>query len=295
MYKASSDFKKGIILCFFSYLMWGLFPLYWKQLSFINPSLLLAHRVSWSFVFLVIIVVFGKQIQIKKILFNTKNILWLALTSLLIGTNWFVYIYAINNNQIVDASFGYYINPLVNIALGVFILKEKLSFHQRIAIIFAIIGVCVMSYQIGRIPVISLILALTFSLYGLFRKIINLDSISALTIETLLLFPIAIWWIYQQPNNYISENNILSSILLMLSGVFTALPLLIFGRATSLIPLSTIGFMQYLSPSLQLAIGIFIYHEKFTPIHILSFGIVWIGLAIYTWSLFSKMKKKSRR
>ena len=294
MPKPSKDFTKGIFLCFLSYFTWGLFPLFWKQLTFLNADLILAHRVAWSFVFLFILVTLTQQKNRIKDIFRWKNLLWLSVTSVLIGVNWGIYIYSINTNQIIASSFGYYINPLVNIALGVIILKEKLLRIQKIAIVFAVVGVAIMSYQIGGIPIISLILAFTFSLYGLFRKIINLDSISALSIETLILLPVAVWWIFYPSNAKIWDLNALSIILLVLSGVFTAVPLIWFGKAATLIPLSVIGFMQYISPTLQLIIGILIYKETFTPQHMLSFGFVWVGLVIFSYSMVSKYKERNR-
>ncbi len=274
--------------------MWGLFPLYWKQLSFIKPTTLLAHRICWSMLFLLLILFISKNKNILSILKNKKTLLLLVLTGVLIGTNWGTYIFAINTNQIVEASFGYYINPLINVLFGVLFLKEKLNKIELTAIGFALLGVAIMSYQIGGIPILSLVLAITFSLYGLLRKIINVDSISALSIETLALFPIAFWWIIHtsvignEASNY-STTNIL---LLSMSGVLTALPLVWFGRAATLIPLSTIGFMQYLSPTLQLLIGIIVYKESFDLNHVISFGIVWIGLGIYSWSMIKKMREK---
>lgn len=285
------DFTKGIFLCFLSYSTWGLFPLYWKQLTFISADLLLAHRISWSFIFLMILILATKQMSIFKNLLNLKNILWLTLTGSLIGINWGTYIYSINTNQIVASSFGYYINPLVNIALGVVILKEKLNSYQKIAILFAILGVGIMSWHIGGIPLISLVLAFTFALYGLFRKMININSIAALSIETLILFPLALFWIFHSTQNQISDLKPLSIALLALGGVFTAVPLIWFGKATTLIPLSVVGFMQYLSPTLQLIIGITIYRESFSMFHFISFGLVWVGLIIFSYSMFSDYKK----
>ena len=291
-----SNFAKGVFFAFISYLMWGLFPLYWKQLSTINASVLLCHRVVWSFVFLMIFIPFSKKVNVRKLI-TKKNVAWLALTGVLIGTNWGVYIYAVNTKQIVASSFGYYINPLMNIALGVLLLKEKLSNLQKVALLFALLGVTIMAIHIGGIPIISLILALTFALYGFFKKILNMESIAALTIETAVLFPIAAFWIFHSYQASPSAVNYLSpvSLLLMLGGVLTAVPLIWFGRATTLIPLSTIGFIQYISPTSQLLIAVLVYKESFSNFHLVSFGLVWVGLLIYSYGMYKEMKVKREK
>lgn len=292
------DYTKGILLTLLCYFVWGLFPLYWKQLSSIEATVLLSHRVVWSFVFLVVLLYFSPKKKYLKVILEKKNWLWLIVTGILIGTNWLVYIYAVNSNQIVASSFGYYINPLMSVALAVIFLKEKLDKFQIVAIIFALVGVVIMSINIGGIPLISLVLALTFALYGLFRKIINLESMVALFMETFVLVPITLWWIIHTYNPVSSPfgNDLLITTLLILGGVVTAMPLMWFGKATTLIPLSIIGFMQYISPTLQLSIGVIVYKESFSFIHLISFGFVWIGLIIFSYSMYLKYKRnKSRR
>ncbi len=297
MQNSHKDYTKGILLTLLCYFVWGLFPLYWKQLSSIESTVLLSHRVVWSFVFLVILLFFSPRKKYLKVILEKRNWLWLIVTGILIGTNWLVYIYAVNSNQIVASSFGYYINPLMSVALAVVFLKEKLDKLQIIAIVLALVGVVIMSINIGGVPLISLVLALTFALYGLFRKIISLDSMVALFMETFVLVPITLWWTIHTYNPVTSPfgNDLLITSLLVLGGIVTAMPLMWFGKATTLVPLSVIGFMQYISPSLQLSIGILVYKESFSLVHLISFGFVWFGLIFFTYSMYLKYKRSKAK
>jgi chloramphenicol-sensitive protein RarD len=206
----------------------------------------------------------------------------------MIGGNWFVYIYAVNHNHIVEASLGYYINPLVNVLLGVLFLHERLRRMQVIAVILALAGVSWLTLHLGRLPWISLYLACSFAFYGLLRKKANLESLPGLLIETLILSPIALFYLIyanQMGTGMFLHHSILTDILLILGGPVTAIPLFWFGKAATRIPLSTIGFIQYLSPTFQLLIGLLVYHEEFSPVYLTCFGLVWSGLLIYTFSL----------
>jgi chloramphenicol-sensitive protein RarD len=219
----------------------------------------------------------------------------LLLTGTLIGGNWFVYIYAVNHNHIVEASLGYYINPLVNVLLGVVFLHERLRKLQVVAVLFAFIGVTWLTFHLGRVPWISLYLAVSFALYGLFRKKANLESLPGLLIETLLLSPVALIYLLfvnQQGSGLFLHHSWLTDALLIMGGPVTAIPLYWFGKAATRIPLSTIGFIQYLSPTLQLLIGLLVYHEAFSPVYLASFGLVWVGLGIYTVSVIRDYRLK---
>jgi chloramphenicol-sensitive protein RarD len=220
----------------------------------------------------------------------------LLLTAALIGGNWFTYIYAVNNNHIVDSSLGYYINPMVNILLGMVFLKERLSRIQTIAVTFAFAGVAYLTFHYGRIPIISLVLAFSFGLYGLLRKKANLQSMPGLMVETLLLAPVALWYLWHvnsMGSGAYGHYSLLTDILLMLGGPVTAIPLFWFGIAATRIPLSTLGFIQYLSPTLQLLIGIFVFREPFDTAYMISFGLVWTGLGIYTYSVIRGMQRRT--
>lgn len=288
-------YKSGLVYALVSYGVWGVFPLYWKMLLHVPPQQILAHRIVWSMIFLFIILAWRMEKVFIQYLSSPKILATLLLTGALIGTNWFTYIYAVNNDHIVDASLGYYINPMVNVLLGVVFIKERLSRIQMIAVAIAFAGVAYLTIHYGRIPVISLILAFSFGFYGLIRKKANLQSMPGLMVETLLLAPIALWYLWHVNTLEIGSFGHYSrftDILLIFGGPVTALPLFWFGIAATRIPLSTLGFIQYLAPTIQLLIGIFIFAEPFDTTYLISFGLVWIGLGIYTYSIIQTMKQR---
>lgn len=288
-------YKTGLLYALVSYGIWGVFPLYWKLLLHVPPQQILAHRIVWSLVFLMIILAWRREKVFLQYLSSPRTTGILLITAALIGGNWFVYIYAVNNNHIVDSSLGYYINPMVNILLGVVFLKERLSKIQIIAVSFAFAGVAYLTIHYGRLPVISLFLAFSFGLYGLLRKKANLQSMPGLMVETMLLAPVALWYLWH--TNHIGSGvfghySVLSNVLLVIGGPVTALPLFWFGIAATRVPLSTLGFIQYLSPTLQLLIGILVFSEPFQTAYMISFGLVWIGLGIYSYSIIKKIRQR---
>ena len=255
-------YKSGLVYAIISYAIWGIFPLYWKMLLHVPPQQILAHRVIWSLIFLFALLAWRRDRVFIQYLSNPKILGILVLSGALIGTNWFTYIYAVNNNHIVDASLGYYINPMVNVLLGVVFMKERLSRIQKIAVAFAFAGIAYLTFHYGRIPVLSLVLAFSFGFYGLIRKKANLQSMPGLMVETLLLAPVALWYLWHvntMGTGAFGHYSRFYDILLMLGGPVTAIPLFWFGIAATRIPLSTLGFIQYLSPTLQLLIGILIF------------------------------------
>ncbi len=289
-------YKSGLVYALLSYCCWGVFPLYWKLLLHVPPQQILAHRIVWSMLFLFIILAWRRDRLFIRYLKSPRILGVLLLTAALIGGNWFVYIYAVNNNHIVDASLGYYINPIVNILLGVLFLKERLTRIQIVAVTFAFAGVAYLSYHYGRLPVISLFLAFSFGFYGLLRKKINLQSMPGLVVETVLLSPVALWYLWHMNSvgaGAFGHYSTLADVLLVLGGPVTALPLFWFGIAATRIPLSTLGFIQYLSPTIQLLIGIFVFSEAFDSAYLVSFGLVWTGLAIYTYSVINGLKRRN--
>lgn len=294
---SKSEYASGIVFAIICYLTWGMFPLFWKQLSHVDSIQVMAHRILWSFVFVFALILFSKRRKYLILLKQRRTWLWLSVTGLLIGTNWGVYIYAVSNGHIVESSFGYYINPLMNVALGVIVLKERLPKLQIVAIALAFVGIVIISIHLGRIPVISLVLAISFALYALYRKMANIDSMTALLVETIVLLPISLGWILYcstTGSNAFGMDGF-TTIMLILGGVVTAVPLFWFGKATQKIPLSTIGFIQYLSPTLQLSLGVFVYKETFSISHIIGFGVVWIGLILFSISIYQRfnLHKKS--
>jgi chloramphenicol-sensitive protein RarD len=293
----NSTYKSGLFYALAAYTAWGIFPLYWKMLKSVPAEQILAHRILWSLIFLAIILFILKNRTFISYLRTPRILLTLMLTGALVGGNWGVYIYAINHNHIVDASLGYYMNPLVNISLGVIFIKERLSRLQILAVVFALAGVIWLTFQLGRLPWISIFLAFSFALYGLFRKKANLDSMSGLLVETLLLSPIALIYLVfvnHQGIGAFGHQSALANFLLILGGPITAIPLLWFGKAATRIPLSTLGFIQYLSPSIQLLIGILIFQEPFNHTYFISFLLVWAGLTLFTINLVHEYRKNSR-
>lgn len=292
-----STYLSGLLYALSCYLAWGVFPLYWKTLDEIPSDQILAHRIIWSLIFLLGMLIVLKNKNFLAYLKKPKTLGLLILTGSLIGGNWFVFIYSVNHGHIVEASLGYYINPLVNVLLGVVFLGERLKKMQIVAVAFAIAGVAWLTIHLGRVPWVSLFLAFSFSIYGLLRKKANLESLPGLLIETLLLAPFAIFYLFHledQGTGMFLHHSAVSDILLILGGPVTALPLYWFGKAATRIPLSTIGFIQYLSPTLQLLIGLFIFKETFSNVYLASFALVWTGLILYTFNLVREYRLRQQ-
>lgn len=292
----NQSYSSGLAYALASYIAWGIFPVYWKLLKIVPAQQILAHRIIWSLVFLLAILLLTRNKTWISYLKTPKTLGILAVTGILVGGNWFVYIYAVNSNHIIDSSLGYYINPLVNILLGTIFLREKLVKLQIIAVVLAFSGVLWLTVSVGKLPWISLYLAFSFGLYGLIRKVANFQSMPGLVVETLILSPVALIYlafVQNQGTGIFLNTGISTDILLILGGPVTALPLYWFGKAATRIPLSTIGFMQYLAPTLQLLSGVFIYHEKLSPVMLGSFVLVWAGLLVYTFHLLTQLGKKN--
>jgi len=285
-------YTQGIVYALLAYLSWGVFPLYWKYLEAIDPVNILAHRILWSSIFTLVFCLFFKREYLRKYFTETKSLVRLAITGLLVSTNWGVYIYAVNSGQIVEASLGYFINPLVNIVLGMIFLGEKLNKIQIIAFLLAMAGVAYLTISFGGIPWIAIVLALTFGVYGLMKKKMNYDSMSALTVETTLLAPIALGYLVFGIANGTVTTTLPYSLttLLVLSGIVTALPLYWFGMAAVRMPLYAIGFFQYIAPSMKLFIGLYLFKEAFSLTHAITFSLIWAGLALYIGDIIIKHK-----
>lgn len=289
-----SQTTSGFLYGIGAYTLWGFLPLYWKMLDSIPAIEILAHRILWSFVFLATIMLFrGNFNTFKEVFKEGGNVVRIACATIFITLNWGMYIWAINSGHVVEASMGYYINPLIVILLSVVVLKERLSHWQTISILMAAIGVAIITLSYGQVPWISLILALTFALYGLMKKKIPLPSTISLGIETAMLMPLVIGYItYRQVNGIgaLGSLSLSTTLILVGSGIATALPLLWFGEGTRRIPLSSMGFLQYIAPTISLTLGIFVFKEQFTRIHLLSFGCIWTGLLIYSISQIIQLR-----
>lgn len=278
----------GILYAFFAFLTWGLFPIFWKQLDSVSAIEIMAHRIFWSFVFAAIFVIIsGKGKELKAVFKNRKLLMAAMLSSIFISTNWFIFIWAVNADHILETSLGYYINPLFMIFLGMIVLRERLNFWQLLALLFALIGVVVSTVQVGQIPWIALSLALSFSLYGLSKKLTKFEVSIGLFMETLFVMPIALFYIlylYFQGNGSFLTVSTSLDILFILSGIVTLLPLLWFAYATKYANLTTVGFIQYVTPTISLIIGVMLYNERFTTAHAISFGFIWFALLLYSFS-----------
>lgn len=291
---------KGLWAALGSFTIWGLLPLYWKTVSSAIPLEILCHRITWStLVILIVLVIWKKTENLLTILKNRKVVLRFVLTSLLLSVNWLTYIWAVNSEYIVESSLGYYINPLINVLLGVLFLKERLRAPQWLAMFFAFLGVCYLTFGYGHFPWIALILAITFGLYGLLRKTAPLPSLEGLWLETTILFlPALLTLIFlaSQGKSDFLQQNINGRLFLAGTGIITSVPLLLFGYAAQKIPLSTLGVVQYLAPTLQLSIGVFVYGESFPREQMIGFALVWCGLLIYaTEGIWIRIRREKKR
>ena len=278
--------RTGILSAGLAFLCWGLFPIYFHAISEVPPMQILVHRVLWSLLFLAIILAVRRQWSWLGELRGQPRVMGsFVLSSLLLSGNWLLYIWAVNNNHVIDASLGYFINPLVNVMLGFLVLKERLRPAQWAAIALAAVGVLWLTWQAGQMPWIALILAASFGAYGLMRKTAKLGALEGLSFETLILFPFAIgylgWLTMQGQNSFLTTTSDTTRWLLVAAGPITAIPLLLFASGARKIPLSVLGLLQYIGPTIQMSLGIFFFHEAFTSARLVGFVLIWSALALY--------------
>ena len=291
--------KKSLIAILICYFSWGFFPIYFKLLKSIDSYEVLTMRVLCSFIFMILVVFLAKNKnnifkEIKELWQSKKNFSLLVIASFLITANWLTYIIAVNTNHVLEASFGYYLNPIVTIILAVIFLKEKLTRVQTIACICVGISLLYLFISLGSLPWISILLALTFGLYSLCKKKIILSPKAGLLIETAIVSPIAIiYMLYLGSSNNITfyNSDTTTLIALLLSGAITAIPLLLFARGAIDIPLYILGILQYLPPTIQFFIGIFVYGEELNVEKLISFSIIWVAVAVFCYSAVTSMKK----
>lgn len=267
-----------------AYALWGVLPLYFKALVHVPATQIVAHRILWSLIFLGALATSWKRWPTIRIaLANRRVALTLLLTAILIGINWLVYIYAVVSGHVLEGSLGYYLNPLVNVVLGVVLLKEKLSLLQKAAVFLAGAGVAILAIGAGGAIWISLTLAASFAVYGFLRKVAPVDSLEGLWIETLFLTPLAFGWVLwlTQTGDSAFLHSRATDLLLILGGALTAIPLLLFTAAAKKLPYSTLGFLQYVAPSLQFLLAVLVFDEPLTTAHIVCFGAIWVALAIF--------------
>lgn len=289
--------RGGLLLGLGAYAIWGVLPLYFRWLGGVPALEVLAHRVVWSLALLLIVVTAMRRWPAVRAAVTGRTMAMLAASALLIATNWLIYIWAVNNQQTLAASLGYFINPLVNVALGVAVLGERLRRWQGVAIAVAAIGVIAMA--IGAIVTlwISLSLALSFGFYGLVRKMVAIDSLGGLTIETALLTPpslIYLLMVAKSGGGAFSGDAVLNAKLVAL-GIVTAAPLLMFAEAARRLPYSTLGLLQYLAPTLQFIVAVAVFGEPLRPLHLLVFGLIWTGCALFAWDGLRAARARARK
>ena len=278
--------RTGILSAGLAFLCWGLFPLYFHSLAEVPPMQILVHRVLWSLVFLAIILTVRRQWKwLGELRRQPRIMASFALSSLLLSGNWLLYIWSVNHGHVIEASLGYFINPLVNVMLGYLVLKERLRLGQWAAIALATLGVLWLTWQAGQMPWIALLLATSFGGYGLMRKTAALGALEGLSFETLILFPFAlgylVWLTMHGQNSFFNTNSDVTRWLLVAAGPITAIPLLLFASGARQIPLSVLGLLQYIGPTIQISLGIFMFHEAFTATRLVGFVLIWSALAIY--------------
>ncbi len=277
--------RSGILYAALAFLCWGLFPLYFHALGDVPPLQILAHRMVWSLAFLLILLILRRQWKWLEQVRQPRVFFSFVLSALLLSANWLVYIWSVTNHHVIEASLGYFINPLVNIMLGYLILKERMRPAQWAAIAVAALGVGWLTWQAGTVPWIALILAFSFGAYGLLRKTAALGALEGLSFETMVLFPLAagyvIWLTVNGQNVFLTTESATTQWLLVMAGPFTAIPLLLFATGARKIPLSILGLLQYLSPTLQFLLGVLLFKEAFTADRLVGFALIWGALILF--------------
>jgi len=273
-----------------TYLIWGVLPLYWNLLARAEANEILAHRIIWSFLFMVVVLMVTKRWQSFKedccaLWQNKKRGAILLLAAFTISLNWLTYIWAVNHDHVIDTSIGYYINPLMSVLFGIVFFRERISGLKKISLLLAAIGIVLMTYQLGKLPWVAVALAVSFSVYGALKKQLHLNPFSSITLETLLMMPFAVPYIgilMMSPANHFSLATPDLALYLMGTGVVTAVPLVLFSYGANLLPLNVLGFFQYISPTIGLLLGIFFFHETFGMAQISALGFVWAAIVLFT-------------
>ena len=277
--------RSGILSAALAFLCWGLFPIYFLALGDVPPMQILLHRVLWSLAFLLLVLAFRRQWKWLAIVRQPRVFWSFVASAFLLSANWLVYIWAVKNGHVIEASLGYFINPLVNIMFGYLLLKERMRPAQWIAIAIAALGVGWLTWQSGTVPWIALFLAASFGGYGLLRKTAALGALEGLSFETMVLFPFAAAWMawltFHGENAFVNAPSDTTRLLLVAAGPTTAIPLLLFARGARKIPLSILGLLQYLSPTIQFLLGVWLFHEAFSSDRLVGFLMIWTALALF--------------
>jgi chloramphenicol-sensitive protein RarD len=286
--------KKGILYALGAYLIWGLFPFYWKILGVVPALQVLGHRIFWSFITLIIILILTRQWKIIRAALNRRVLIIYSVAAVLIAINWLTYVWAVGAGFIIETSLGYFINPLLSVLLGVVFLRERLRPLQWLPIGLATIGVLYLTFAYGSLPWVALTLAISFGFYGLVKKNAPLDSLPGLTLETgLLIVPAVGFLLYSEfsKTGVFLHTTLLLDLMLVGAGLVTSIPLLLFASATHRIPLTTIGVLQYVNPTIQFLLGTLVYKEPFDQHRLIGFGMVWAALILFALEGFMKRPK----
>ncbi|MEM5443289.1 EamA family transporter RarD [Serratia marcescens] len=287
--------RQGIFFALAAYFMWGIAPAYFKLIQQVPADEILTHRIIWSFFFMLALITLGRNWpKVRAACQNRKRLLLLAVTALLIGGNWLLFIWAVNNHHMLEASLGYFINPLVNVLLGMLFLGERFRRMQWVAVALAFTGVLVQLWQFGSLPIIGLGLAFSFAFYGLLRKKIAIDAQTGMLIETLWLLPVAAVYLFlfaDSPTSHLSANPWSLNLLLVAAGIVTTVPLLCFTAAATRLRLSTLGFFQYLGPTLMFLLAVTFYGETVGQDKLVTFGFIWAALILFTLDALYTQRK----
>lgn len=288
--------RQGIFYALGAYFIWGIAPAYFKLLQQVTPGEIMTHRVIWSFFFMLLLLSVSRSWGKVKAIFKTpKKVLLLAVSAILVCSNWLIFIWAVNNQHILEASLGYFINPLLNVLVGMLFLGERFRRLQWLAVALAACGVMVQLWKFGSVPIIALGLAVTFSLYGLVRKKIGVDAQTGMLLETSWLLPAAAIYLFgitDSPTSHLTQNPSSLNLLLIAAGVVTTVPLMFFTAACSRLRLSTVGFFQYLGPTLMFLLAVIFYGEKMTPDKAVTFTFIWAALALFIFDALITLKRR---
>lgn len=292
--------RQGIGFALGAYFIWGIAPAYFKLVKAVPATEIMTHRVIWSALFMLLLITLSRSWgQVRSVLRQPKKVLLLALTAVTVGGNWLLFIWAVNNQHMLEASLGYFINPLINVVFGMIFLRERFRRLQWLAVALAAGGVLLQLWKFGSVPVIALGLAFSFAFYGLMRKKIQVDAQSGMLIETLSLFPLAALYLFgfaDSRTSHLSANPMSLNLLLIAAGIVTTIPLMFFAAACTRLRLSTVGFFQYLGPTLMFLLAVLFYGETVTPDKMVTFGFIWLALLVFildavTFSARSRMRK----
>lgn len=288
-----SDSRHGILSATGAFLLWGLLPVFWKQLSFMPPVSIIAHRTIWSVAVLFpLVMLCGRWKEMRTVICSPGRFAWHLLSGLLLGSNWLLYVWATLNGRILEGALGYYLNPFLNMLFGTLLFRERHNRAQLVAILVAACGVVLQFPALRGLPWVSLVLALTFALYAVVRKLSPAGALTGLTTETLLLAPLACAWLVVTESSWSAAfgGSPVRALLICATGLATATPLLLFSHATRTIRLTTLGILQFLSPTMQFVIGAFLYHEPLPLARVLSFALVWLAVGIYALDMLRGLR-----